>query len=427
MQIELTSRGLLTTFFRHRRKIMSIFFLCFSIGLIYALVAKPTYDSVGSLLIKFGRDARPEIAKSNALPIELSQNDRREIMQSNIQILESRDLLRSLVNEFGLKRLYPEIAKNLKPGESGIETAIDKLQRDAINIHMALNSDIIEVHMLHQDPKLAADFLHRLFDSFMTRQSDVFDQNQTDFLAEQIQQASEKLHQSQKAFQDYKTKNRISSIDEELKRLLEQKMNAGQIALTALDKTKARLEDLQAEETRLLATYQADSPAVIKLRQSIAKAQQQVAERQNDLTAKDDTKTTTATIVSAEVSRIDRRIKTLEELSTRHNDLERQVTIDEENYKNFVARGESARVNSILTEQKVSRTVILDTPMVPDRPARPRKTVVMILAMLAGAILGLGAALISETSDDRFSTPSQLKQTLHLPVMASFFLPRMGR
>lgn len=428
MQIELTSRGLMTTLFRHRLKLLASFALCVAFATAYIMTATPAYESVGSLLVKFGRSATPDVFDfKGGAGGEVSQNDRREIMQSNMQILQSRDLLRSLVHDFGVETLYPGLTAQLRPGDNPVEAAITRLQGEDIVAKTAMNSDIIEVHLFNRDPRLAAKFLQSLFDQFIVLQSDVYNKAQTDFLAEQVKQAEEKLHQSQKALRDYKEQVGISSIDQELQRLLEQKMTASNIALTAMDKAKERLEELEAKETELLATYHPSSPAVQKIRQSIAKAQQQVEQRQSDLKNNSRDDDGSQAFVSAEMTRIQKRIEKLEAVRTRHDDLERQVKIDEENYKTFATRSEAARVNQTLNEQKITRVTVLDTPMAASRPARPRKLITLIFAIMAGALLGLGAALIAETMDDRFSTPSQLGNSLQLPVLASFFSTGAGK
>jgi uncharacterized protein involved in exopolysaccharide biosynthesis len=422
MQIEFTSRGLLGALFRHKIKLLLLFTLCVTAGIAYAITAKKTYETTGSLIVKFGRSAQPDVAQSNVLPNEISQNDRREILQSNILILQSRDLLRPLVNSFGAERLFPDLAKTLRPGDNPVDAAILRLQSEALVVRMAMSSTIIEAHFLSHEPQLAADFLSKLFDQFIARQSELFNKPQTDFLTEQVRQAAAKLAVSQQALREFKIRNSISSIDEEQKRLLEQKMMASNIALEALDKSKEKLEALQAEEAKLLATYQSESPAVTRLRQSMGEARRQVNERQADM--KHGAGISGGTLVAAEVARVDRRIQELESVRMQNNDLERQVALDEADYKNYAARNENARINETLNEQKISRVAVLDAPMVPSRPSRPRKMVILLISLLSGALLGLCAALLAETMDDRFTAPMQLGNTLQLPVMGSFFVPQ---
>ena len=129
MQIELTSRGLMTTLFRHRFKLVLSFIFCVMIAIASLLTATPAYESVGSLLVKFGRAATPDVFDFKVGGGgEVSQNDRREIMQSNIQIIQSRDLLRGMVHDFGVETLYPGLTASLRPGDNPIEATISRLQ-----------------------------------------------------------------------------------------------------------------------------------------------------------------------------------------------------------------------------------------------------------------------------------------------------------
>ncbi len=424
MQIEFTSRGLLATFFRHKFKLIGLFLVCLLSGLVYALTVTKEYESSGSLLVKFGRSAQPEIAEVKGGPTEISAADRRELLTSYMQILQSRDLIRGLINDFQPLKMYPDLEKEMRPGDSALEVATDKLLRDSLSVNVVYNSDVIDVHLFNTDPKLATDFLTRLFEQFIHRESDVYNKQQTEFLAEQVKLSQERLHQSQKALQKFKEEGGFSSIDEELERLLEQKKDAGNIALNAVDKAKERVEDLEAEEAELLAKYQPDSPAVRQIRQSIAKARALYSLRQRDLT--NATAEENDNMVSGEIVRIKKRIEKLEGLRAKHNDLERQVELDEASYKNYVERSEAARVNQIMNEQKMTRITVLDTPVLPTRPARPRRAVIVLIALMAGVLLGVAAAVLTETADDRFSTPAQLANRLQLPVMASFFKTNPG-
>jgi uncharacterized protein involved in exopolysaccharide biosynthesis len=421
MQIELTSRGLLAIFFKHLRKILFIFTFCVAIGLAYALTVPREYMSSAGLIMKFGRAVAPEISRVQDAPEEITTGDRREQIQSTIQILQSRDLLRALVNHFTPERIYPDLVASIKPSESGTEAAITKMQTDSLVVRVAPNSTVIDVALFNRDPQLAADILNKMFQLLIKRESELFNKPQLDLLNAQLKQAREKLDRSQLALQQAKEKTAVSNIDEEIRRLLEQKTNAVNVAMMGLDRAKDRLELLQAEETRLLATYQSDSPNVQRLRQSIGNAQAQVSQRQADL-RQGGGGNSSANLLTAEASRVEKRIAELESARTQINDLQRQVEIDDADYRNYAARSESARIEALLNEQKVSRVEVMETPNVPTRHARPRRLVVILLAVMAGAIFASAAAIIKETFDEGFTTPGQLAAALRLPVMGSFFM-----
>src|SRR4051812_1574333 len=108
MRIEPTTRGWMTAFFRQRRKFVVVFSVIFLTGITYITFARSQYEAAGSLLVKFGRDATPEIARSeNSEPQIITQGDRRETIESDMQILQSHGLLYEIVHTLGPDALYP--------------------------------------------------------------------------------------------------------------------------------------------------------------------------------------------------------------------------------------------------------------------------------------------------------------------------------
>src|SRR5258706_15319638 len=128
MRIEPTTRGFISAFFRQRRKFTIVFLLFLIGGLGYILFTKPQYEAAGSLLVKFGRDATPEITRSdNSSPEIITQSDRRETMESDMQILQSHGLLYEIVHVFGAEQLYPGISKRVAGKDDPEEAAIREL------------------------------------------------------------------------------------------------------------------------------------------------------------------------------------------------------------------------------------------------------------------------------------------------------------
>src|SRR5258708_4203274 len=75
MRIEFTLRGLLTIFFRQKTKFLTAFVLVLLVGAGFAIFSTPFYESTGSLLVKFGSSARPEVVnpERQASQAEISQ------------------------------------------------------------------------------------------------------------------------------------------------------------------------------------------------------------------------------------------------------------------------------------------------------------------------------------------------------------------
>ncbi len=410
MRIELTPRGLLSAFFRQHHAFLSVFILIVLSGIVYIAITKPLYEASGSLLVKFGHDAGPDIIRSDNQAVVISQNDRREIMQSNVDILQSHNLLLALVQEIGPDKLYPGITKRVAGKDSPEEVAIRQLLKSDLTIKSSQQSNLISVRLLNGNPQVAADFVHRLFEMYIVRQSEVYSKPHTDFLLEQVKESAEKLDDSQKKLTEFKFKNGISSLDEELNQLLKQKSDAGTLSLNSLDDSWKLLGELQEEQARLLTTYRPDSPQVQQINARVALAQKSLQRREGNLSMR----------TGRAATKINKRIELLEELRKEYNDLSRQVIIDEANYKNYQQRSEDARISANLNEKSITPISVVDEPVAPMKPMHPRKTLILAMCLLAGMLFGGFAGLVRETLDPRFTTPEQVSYMLGVPVMASF-------
>jgi uncharacterized protein involved in exopolysaccharide biosynthesis len=179
MITKIDTRSVLTAFFRQQRKFFAVFLSIFGAGIIYILLATPGYESTAKLLIKFGQDARPAIQNQNANADISSADEHREIVQSNVNILSSRDLAEALLNEISLERAYPGLTS---PAHGTLMDAAFKQYSDDLVIKTASDSDIINVGLYNQDPIVAKAMLRRLLDLFIARQSEIYGNPQTAIL-----------------------------------------------------------------------------------------------------------------------------------------------------------------------------------------------------------------------------------------------------
>lgn len=365
--------------------------------------------------MKFGSDADARVNNPND-KVQISTIDRREIMQSNLDILQSHDLLKMVIEKVGVDRIYPGLSESIGTNDSPVEVAVRNMQRKHLVIKSSQQSNVIDIILLNQDPEVSAEIVRELQSIFIARQLEIFNKPQTNFLLEQVKESESKLNKAQKDLRDFKSSVGISSIEEELNELLKQKSNAATVAYQAVDDSQNKLSELRDKEIELLTTYRPHSPPIISIKKSIAEAERQLRERQNNLTASRNS------TLSEQNASINRRINKLEEQRNHYNDLIRQVEVEEVNYKNYLARSEEARINETLGEKKITSISVVDTPDVPVRPAIPRKKLILLSSIIAGILLGAVVVFIREFFDESFRTPKQLSKDLGIPVLTS--LPR---
>ncbi len=406
-------RDIIAAFFRQFRTFLLVFLSTICLGILSILLSVPLYQTSGSVLVKFGLDADARVNNPSG-NVQTSTNDRREIMQSNLDIIQSHDLLKTVMEKIGIERIYPGIIDSVGTSDSPLEVAIQRMQRKHLTIKSSQQSNVIDINVLNQNPEVAAEIAREIQSTFIARQLEIFNKPQTNFLLEQVKESEIKLNKSQKDLRDFKSSVGISSIEEELNELLKQKSNAATVAFQAVDDAQNKLAELHDKETEMLSTYRPNSPPLVAIKKSIAEAERQLRERQNNLTS---SKNST---LSEQNHGINKRITKLEEQRSRYNDLLRQVEVDEENYKNYMARSEEARINETLGEKKITSISVVDSPIVPVKPAIPRKRLILLSSILAGILLGSIVIFIREFFDESFRTPKQLSKVLELPVLTSF-------
>lgn len=478
MVIQFSSRGLMTVIFRHKIKIALTFLLCVVGAIAYATMAKPIYETRASLLVKFGRQAdyRPEDALAGpSVPL-----DRKEILNSHVRIMESRDLLETVLGAIGTKNLYPDIADN--PALSQSERTNLAVQRfgDNLNAHALRESNVIELAFRDPDPEIATRAASILVDRFIDQQLRLFSDPQSGFMQQQVDVFRGQLTDAQEAVKAFKREHGISSLEEERTMLLQQRLavdvtlKSGEARIAELERkaevlgaglqkispeielfrdtnpdrsieeAKSKLMELSVRETQVLQTYRPDSPQAQAVRGEIATVRAAIAkgpvlssqsvrtgrnQAYQDLSA--DALRTNAELgaqrastelLRRQVTELDQRVQGLDRQQTALQDLMRQQQIAEVNYRTYLQRSEDARINDDLNRARITSISVIEKAQVPIRPVRPRKLAAVALGVALGLVLGLGIAFVFELLDDGFSMPVQIERAVGLPVLAAIGL-----
>lgn len=443
MLIQMDTRGVVGAAFRQIRKFLSVFVPVLALVVFYLLTAPRYYESNAILLVKFGQDARPEVAIEGTPTSGLSAEERRGLVQSNLNILESRDLAEALVKDMGVSHLYPDIAEKTDDANRSLNLAVKRMMGD-INAASHSDSGTLHVSVRNLDPVVANDALNRFIDIFTRKQAEIFGNPQSDALADQAHQAYLKLEESNQALTDFKVANNITSLDEELSLLLKQRGDlAGYLArrqdpsvqrdeavdytasaarigaageggrFPVLEDIQRRIDEMSAREAALAQTYQPDSDVRRTLRHNIAVEQKNLADTVNAL--------------KAQIADLDRQIAEKQAHRAEYDNLTRAVHVSEDAYKTAQDRLLAAQVNDDLNQRKITRISVIQQPVVPEKPAYPNKALILVLGGLVAGLLGLAVALFAELTDQTFWRSEQLQTVLRLPVLGSFLRRKRGK
>lgn len=112
-------------------------------------------------------------------------------------------------------------------------------------------------------------------------------------------------------------------------------------------------------------------------------------------------------------------LQELDALESTLREANRDVDLTEEALRASLRKQEEERLGSLLNEHRVSDVVPIEPASVPDRPSRPRVTLVTFVGLGTGLIAGLALAFISEYFRRTITTREEAVDQLGVTVVAS--------
>lgn len=109
----------------------------------------------------------------------------------------------------------------------------------------------------------------------------------------------------------------------------------------------------------------------------------------------------------------------LEQGTTEHADLERQVKEAEGNYQLYAKKQEEARIADALDQEKITNVSIAEAPTVQRLPVKPNRPLTLALGLLLAAFVSIGSAIGAESLRDTVHTPHELETLTGVPVIAA--------
>jgi uncharacterized protein involved in exopolysaccharide biosynthesis len=475
--IETSLRDILQVLFKHRTKILTIFFTTVAAVTLAVFLVAPVYQAKATLLVKIGREyiPKPEVGAARDL-MALNSED---IINSEIAILQSRDIIGKVITTIGVDNLYPKIARHPPWGMTPHDAAILKFSK-GLEATGVKKSNVIDVSFKNRDPVIAAKALTLLIGLYKEKHLQIFSSPESSFLKQQMAEYQRRLHHAEQALETYKQENGVYSVEEQRSLLLKQQVdldttlkstenrvnelqkkvasyrqhlldiarNKAQYTQSELDKilvdAHTRLLSLQMKEQDLLAKdYRQDSRSVAdvrkeirlvksflktqenKIRQTVATSNPVYQATQKDLLAAQAdlaSQQAGAATLSDQIAQLDRQIRSLDEKQNELSNLKRSVSINEKNYLTYVEKHEDARITDDLNRQKIGNISVVQSPSVPQKPISPKKLLDILLAIILGAVSGVGYAFAIEFISQGLSTPQQVERRLGLPVLASIAL-----
>jgi len=461
---ELTSRELLSILFKEKLKLFMVFVVLCGLVVGYSFLLTPYYEATTRLLVKTGPEFQTR-SDPNQPIAGVPSTTKLEIVNSEIQILTSRDLAEGVVNKIGAQKLYP--------GSANTDAAIRSFQSDfkAAPVEQA---DVIDASYKNASRDVAVAALNAVVELYQQKHAEMFADPRYKFIENQTGQYQDQLDAVVKKEADVRNQKSLFDVDSQRAKLLDDRAStnsiiaqlksqsidthqridfltnrlkttpalipAGEAPADAVEQAKARLLDLQIKEQQLKERYVGDVKPMQDAEAEMAKLRAFVSRNDpinrkewsqrnsayDDMVVALNRALADAAPLDAQIAQrekeqqsIETRLRDLAAGATEIGDLERERRVLEELVHTYRTRYEDARMNENLDRERVVSVSIVQRPDAPERPAGPRHLPFALAGILIGLIGASGVMIYLLVFRETLITVESVERIIGLTVVAS--------
>ncbi|MFY9622210.1 MAG: Wzz/FepE/Etk N-terminal domain-containing protein [Pyrinomonadaceae bacterium] len=470
-----------------RKGLVLLTFLTVLIGTVVVTLVLPNkYESRMKILVKNQRvDVAITAAHSEAPSMMADGEVTENQINSEIELLTSKDLLTQVVKESGLANAKPGWFSRTPPSETvRVESAVNQLSKD-LTVTPVRKANIISVSYASNSPELSAKVLMRIGELYLEKHLKLHHpEGATDFFQTQADEHEGILKAAEQKFTEFQQSNNLVVLHQQkeltLQKTAEAKANlmASEAAVNEATQKIKRVEqqlasmpervvtqsrslpnqfsaerlntmmvELQTKRTQLLTKFKPNDRLVREVdeqiritREALEKAENKSAVEEatglNPLRQTLETELARARLdqsaamarratLSGQLQQYQSALDKLESNTTTHNDLQRQVKEAEDNYQLYAKKREESRIGDELDRQKITNVSIAETPTPAQLPSSPNRPLNLVLGIVLAGFLCIGSVISAELLDDKVYSARQLEALTGGPVLAT--VPANGR
>jgi tyrosine-protein kinase Etk/Wzc len=261
--------------------------------------------------------------------------------------------------------------------------AVENLQKALSIAEKGKQSGVIGVAMEGTDPQKTADTLNEIGRQYIRqnvdRKSEEAEKSLA-FLEQQLPIMKANVERSEAKYNNLRNSRGTVDLDEEAKSVLQQSVSS-----------QTKLVELKQKRDELLTRYQESNPLVDAVTRQIR-------------------------TLNAEISTVNARIKRMPSVEQDVLRLTRDVKVNTDLYTALLNSAQQLR---LVKASKVGNARLLDVAERPLKPIRPKRAIVISLAVLIGLFLGVISAFIRKNLFGGIDDPHEIEQMLGLTVSAA--------
>ncbi|QTR45115.1 polysaccharide biosynthesis tyrosine autokinase [Thiothrix litoralis] len=388
----------------------------------------------------------------------------REFYQTQTELLRSERLTKNTLDKLGISsrfeaddslksRAYDWLA-SVKRDLTGDVVVDDKTHvmeenfKRSLSIYPVENSQIFKISYDHRDPKLAADVVNTLADSYKQMNFDLRNErvaHTKEILSDKLAAAKSELEASENKLVAYAKKQGIITLDGDrssasgvmdgFNAALTEATGARIAAEAAFNRSKnvagadrtlenPAIQALKEELARSQAEYRDKSrlfkpgfPEMQQLQGRISELRSEISKEsasidstaRGKLQAEFEAAKQREAKLKAEVKKQEGVLIGQRDKSPEYNTLERKVEADRRNYDSLLTSlGEVRRAE----DSGASNVAVVDVASVPSKPYSPNIPLNLAMGAAIGLLLGLLAAVLAEIMDDRIRSVEDMRRAL---------------
>jgi uncharacterized protein involved in exopolysaccharide biosynthesis len=436
---------------RHLLAMATVWLLVTAAAVYVVLYVLPKeYQSEAKFLV---RTARQDLVIGPGAPASAPRSDvTEEVLNTEVELLRSRDILAQVVAKLDLGKPYVESGR---PADIASELALRDLSRQLVSGTIR-KTNIVQVSYLSQSPEQAAAVVQEITSAYLAAHLAVHSSPGTYGLFKaQAAEAAEELRQAEQALAALGRSNNLLNLDTQKKDALEainqlttqldglaaeirEQSTRAKVAEAQMTSVPERvptqrrnvpnqysverlhtlLVELNNKRTEALTKFRADDRLVLELDQQIADTtaameraqgfsaneestdvnpawQALVAERMKARLALSGLESKSEQL-KRELSERQQSALAITEAGPEYDSVVRRVTAARANYELYAKKEEEARIAEVLDKQRISNVVLAQAPVVSHVPAKPNKRLGVVAGAIAAGVLALGVAFLRE-------------------------------
>jgi succinoglycan biosynthesis transport protein ExoP len=459
--------------FKYRVVIGACFLACTLLSLVYAFLATPLYTAESKIRIS---TYEPVLSATRIEDMLQEKSKEANYLETQIQEMKSFSLADRVLENTSIKNYFTSKSGGLfsflkskdEPevsSDKGMYThSIDVLRNylSTVEIKPVRRTSLVSVVATAKDPSIAAQIANLHAENYMdwVRSSRVEQQARgLSFLRIQADELRQKVADLEREAADYAEANAIVAVNKDenitaqkmsqLNKLLtdasaariqaENQYKEAEVALanpsagfddSSTQQMRSELARIQAEYDQLSAKFQPGYPKMGQLKAQIEGIKESIQGQRKQIVSGLRAKMLAATAEEKNLrEELERQKSQAFELSKRqvqYNILNREISTSRDLLENVLKQ---TKETSLAVESNASNVSIVDQAVVPFSPSYPRKSLVVLLGLVAGSGLGLLLALLLNYMDSTIRTPDDIAQYLRAPnlgVVPSFDIEGVG-